>query len=49
MSCSSKKQEIMTLSTIVAKFIAVSSCACKCIRLRMVIKKFQQSQFGSDN
>lgn len=44
---SSKKQQIVTLSTIEAEFVATASCACQAIWLRRMLKALGDKQEGS--
>ena len=41
---SSRKQPIVTLSTIKAEFVAASTCACQAIWMRRILKKIGRSQ-----
>ncbi|GKV53318.1 hypothetical protein SLEP1_g59850, partial [Rubroshorea leprosula] len=43
-SWSSKKQPIVTLSTIEAEYVATTSCACQAIWLRRVLKELEMNQ-----
>ena len=43
-SCSSKKQPVVTLSTTSAEFVVAVACACQAIWVRRVLKKFGYSQ-----
>lgn len=41
---SSKKQPVVTLSTIEAEFIAAASCACQCVWMRRILGKLGHEQ-----
>ena len=43
-SWSSKKQQIVTLSTTEAEFIAATACACQAIWLRRILEELQFEQ-----
>ncbi|XP_045802226.1 secreted RxLR effector protein 161-like [Trifolium pratense] len=43
-SCSSKKQPIVTLSTTEAEYVAAASCACQAVWLRKILKQLGQEQ-----
>lgn len=43
-NCKSKKQQIATLSTTEAEFIAAASCACQAIWLRRLLKELHYPQ-----
>jgi len=47
MSWSSRKQPVVTLSTIKAEFIAASSCACQAVWLRRILEKLRHIQSKS--
>ncbi|XP_038719830.1 secreted RxLR effector protein 161-like [Tripterygium wilfordii] len=46
-SWSSRKQPVVTLSTIEAEFIAAASCACQAVWLRRLLEKLEHVQEGS--
>lgn len=45
-SWSSKKQQVVTLSTTEAEFIAAASCACQAVWLRRILKEIHCNQVG---
>ncbi|CAL9025585.1 unnamed protein product [Prunus brigantina] len=45
-SWSSNKQQVVSLSTIEAKFIATASCACQDVWLRRILEELQYCQQG---
>lgn len=46
-SWSSKKQQIVTLSTTEAEFIAATACACQAIWIRRILEELQVQQIGA--
>jgi len=48
-SWSSRKQSIVTLSTIDAEFVATSLCVCQAIWLRQILDTLQFKQEGGYN
>lgn len=43
----SKKQPVVTLSTIEAEFVAAAYCACQCVWMRRILEEFGLAQSGS--